>query len=311
MKEKKLSVVIPIYNEEPNIQVLYQRLKEVLNTVPYTWELIFVNDGSKDASGDLVRKLRQQDKRVKYLEFSRNFGHQIAVTAGIDHAFGDMVVIIDADLQDPPELIIDMIKKWEEGYEVIYAKRKKRKGETWFKLLTAKVFYRILRKITSFEIPLDTGDFRLIDQKVAENLRNMPERSRFIRGMVAWSGFRTTGIEYERQERHAGETKYPFKKMLRFAIDGITSFSYFPLQLASYLGIFFSIVSFIAIIVVLYLHFFTDKTIHGWTSTILAVLFIGGIQLFTLGIIGEYLARIGTDVKQRPIYVLRKKELEE
>ncbi|MCS7027676.1 MAG: glycosyltransferase family 2 protein [Bacteroidia bacterium] len=311
MIDKKLSVVIPIYNEEPNIEVLYQRLSQVLQAVPYQWELIFVNDGSKDASGFLVKQLRQKDRRVKYIEFSRNFGHQVAVTAGINHAFGDMVVIIDADLQDPPELILEMIKKWEEGYEVVYAKRKKRKGETWFKLFTAKLFYRLLRKITNFDIPLDTGDFRLIDKKVAENLRNMPERSRFIRGMVAWSGFRTIGIEYERHERYAGETKYPFRKMLRFAIDGITSFSYFPLQLASYLGIFFSGISFMAIIVVLYLYFFTDKTIHGWTSTILAVLFIGGIQLFTLGIIGEYLARIGTDVKQRPIYIIREKQLED
>jgi len=311
MKDKKLSVVIPIYNEEPNIELLYQRLRQVLENTPYSWELIFVNDGSKDASGSIVKRIREKDRRVKYIEFARNFGHQIAVTAGVNHAFGDMVVIIDADLQDPPELILDMVKKWEEGYEVIYAKRKKRKGETWFKLLTARIFYRLLRRITSFDIPLDTGDFRLMDKKVAENLRNMPERSRFIRGMVAWSGFRTIGIEYEREERHAGETKYPFKKMLRFAIDGITSFSYFPLQLASYLGIFFAVVSFICIVVVLYLHFFTHKTIHGWTSTILAVLFIGGIQLFTLGIIGEYLARIGTDVKQRPVYVIREKELED
>lgn len=311
MKDKKLSVVIPIFNEEPNIELLYHRLRQVLETIPYSWDLIFVNDGSKDASGNIVKQLREKDKRVKYIEFARNFGHQIAVTAGINHASGDMVVIIDADLQDPPELIADMVQKWEQGYEVVYAKRKKRKGETWFKLWTARLFYRLLRKITNFDIPLDTGDFRLIDKKVAENLRNMPERSRFIRGMVAWSGFRTIGIEYERDERHAGETKYPFKKMLRFAIDGITSFSYFPLQLASYLGIFFSLVSFIAIVVVLYLHFFTNKTIHGWTSTILAVLFIGGIQLFTLGIIGEYLARIGTDVKQRPIYVIREKLLDE
>lgn len=310
MKDKKLSVIIPVFNEEPNIELLYHRLHQVLENISYSWDLIFVNDGSKDASGSIVKKLREKDKRVKYIEFARNFGHQIAVTAGINHAFGDMVVIIDADLQDPPELILDMIKKWEEGYEVIYAKRKKRKGETWFKLWTARLFYRLLRKITNFDIPLDTGDFRLMDKKVAENLRNMPERSRFIRGMVAWSGFRTIGIEYERDERHAGETKYPFKKMLRFAIDGITSFSYFPLQLASYLGLFFAVVSFIAIVAVLYLHFFAHKTIHGWTSTILAVLFIGGIQLFTLGIIGEYLARIGTDVKQRPIYVIREKELE-
>lgn len=311
MKDKKLSVVIPIFNEEPNIELLYQRLRQVLESISYSWELIFVNDGSQDASGELVKKLREKDRRVKYIEFARNFGHQVAVTAGVNHAFGDMVVIIDADLQDPPELILDMIQKWEEGYEVVYAKRKKRKGETWFKLWTARMFYRILRKITNFDIPLDTGDFRLIDKKVAENLRNMPERSRFIRGMVAWSGFRTIGIEYEREERYAGETKYPFKKMLRFAIDGITSFSYFPLQLASYLGIFFSVISFIAILLVLYLHFFTHKTIHGWTSTILAVLFIGGIQLFTLGIIGEYLARIGTDVKQRPIYVIRETALED
>lgn len=311
MKDKKLSVVIPIFNEEPNIELLYQRIRQVLENIKYSWELIFVNDGSQDNSGNIVKQLREKDKRVKYIEFARNFGHQIAVTAGVNHASGDMVVIIDADLQDPPELILDMVQKWEEGYEVVYAKRKKRKGETWFKLWTARVFYRLLRKITSFDIPLDTGDFRLMDKKVAENLRNMPERSRFIRGMVAWSGFRTIGIEYERDERHAGETKYPFKKMLRFAIDGITSFSYFPLQLASYLGIFFSVISFIAITVVLYLHFFTNKTIHGWTSTILAVLFIGGIQLFTLGIIGEYLARIGTDVKQRPIYVIREKELDD
>lgn len=311
MKDKKLSVVIPIFNEEPNIELLYLRLRKVLESIPYAWDLIFVNDGSRDNSGKIVKELRIKDRRIKYIEFSRNFGHQVAVTAGVNHASGDMIVIIDADLQDPPELIVEMVKKWEEGYEVVYAKRKKRKGETWFKLWTARLFYRLLRKITNFDIPLDTGDFRLIDKKVAENLRNMPERSRFIRGMVAWSGFRTIGIEYERDERHAGETKYPFKKMLRFAIDGITSFSYFPLQLASYLGIFFAILSFIFMVIALYLHFFTQKTIQGWTSTIIAVLFIGGIQLFTLGIIGEYLARIGIDVKQRPIYVIREKELED
>lgn len=308
---KSLSVVIPIYNEEPNIQALYERLIGVLSPIPYRWELIFINDGSRDKCGDLVLQLRQKDKRIKYLEFARNFGHQIAVTAGLDYAFGDMVVIIDADLQDPPELILEMIQKWEEGYEVVYAQRTKRKGESIFKRITASMFYRILRRATNFNIPVDTGDFRLIDQKVAENLRNMRERSRFIRGMVAWSGFRSVGVQYVRDERFAGESKYPFKKMLKLAWDGITSFSYFPLQMASYFGLLISGLSFLFILVILYLHFFTNRTIHGWTSTIFAVLFMGGIQLFTIGIIGEYLGRIGNDVKQRPIYVLRDKHLED
>ena len=231
-----LSVVAPCFNEEGVLHELYRRISQVLDGSGETWELVLVNDGSRDRTPEIMRELHAQDERVKVVDFARNFGHQIAVTAGMDYAQGDAVVLIDADLQDPPELILEMLAKWREGYEVVYAIRAERKGETWFKEFTAKMFYRIIYKITDIDIPMDTGDFRLMDRKVVNALKTMHEKHRFMRGMSVWVGFRQTGVKYVRAERYAGETKYPLKKMLKFAMDGITSFSYFPLQLATYIG---------------------------------------------------------------------------
>ncbi|MBW7652184.1 glycosyltransferase family 2 protein [Anoxybacillus sp. ST4] len=301
----KYSVVIPVYNEALVIRETYKRLKRVMEQTDGAYELLFVNDGSKDETLDLLKELAVRDDTVKYLNFSRNFGHQIAITAGMDYASGEAIVIIDADLQDPPELILDMIEKWKEGYDVVYAKRTKRKGETFFKKITAYAFYRLLRAATEIDIPLDTGDFRLIDRKVRDQLVGMRERSRFVRGLVSWVGFNQTAIEYERDERFAGETKYPLKKMIRFSLDGITSFSYKPLKLASLLGFLLSVVSVGWMAVVLYLKLFTDATVTGWSSLVMAVLFFNGVVLMMLGVIGEYIGRIYDEVKQRPLYILR------
>lgn len=301
----KYSVVVPVYNEALVIRETYKRLKRVMEQTDGSYELLFVNDGSKDDTLHILKELAVRDGTVKYLDFSRNFGHQIAITAGMDYASGEAIVIIDADLQDPPELILKMIEKWKEGYDVVYAKRTKRKGETFFKKATAYAFYRLLRAATEIDIPLDTGDFRLIDRKVRDQLVGMRERSRFVRGLVSWVGFNQTAIEYERDERFAGETKYPLKKMIRFSLDGITSFSYKPLKLASLLGVFLSLVSVVWMIVVLYLKLFTDSTVTGWSSLVMAVLFFNGVVLMMLGVIGEYIGRIYDEVKQRPLYILK------
>ncbi|GGJ57917.1 dolichol-phosphate mannosyltransferase [Anoxybacillus voinovskiensis] len=301
----KYSVVIPVYNEALVIRETYKRLKRVMGQTDGSYELLFVNDGSEDETLDMLKELAVRDDTVKYLDFSRNFGHQIAITAGMDYASGEAIVIIDADLQDPPELILEMIEKWKEGYDVVYAKRIKRKGETFFKKATAYAFYRLLRAATEMDIPLDTGDFRLIDRKVRDQLVGMRERSRFVRGLVSWVGFKQTAIEYERDERFAGETKYPLKKMIRFSLDGITSFSYKPLKLASLLGFLLSVVSAIWMIVVLYLKLFTHSTVTGWSSLVMAVLFFNGVVLIMLGVIGEYIGRIYDEVKQRPLYILK------
>ncbi|WP_297990701.1 glycosyltransferase family 2 protein [Anoxybacillus sp.] len=301
----KYSVVIPVYNEALVIRETYKRLKRVMEQTDGSYELLFVNDGSKDETLDILRELAVRDDTVKYLDFSRNFGHQIAITAGMDYAVGKAIIIIDADLQDPPELILDMIEKWKEGYDVVYAKRIKRKGETFFKKATAYAFYRLLRAATEIDIPLDTGDFRLIDRKVRDQLVGMRERSRFVRGLVSWVGFKQTAIEYERDERFAGETKYPLKKMIQFSLDGITSFSYKPLKLASLLGFLLSVVSVGWMAVVLYLKLFTDATVTGWSSLVMTVLFFNGVVLMMLGVIGEYIGRIYDEVKQRPLYILK------
>lgn len=301
----KYSVVIPVYNEALVIRETYKRLKKVMEQTDGRYELLFVNDGSEDETLDILKELAIRDHTVKYLDFSRNFGHQIAITAGMDYASGEAIVIIDADLQDPPELILHMIEKWKEGYDVVYAKRTKRKGETFFKKVTAYAFYRLLRAATEIDIPLDTGDFRLIDRKVRDQLTQMRERSRFVRGLVSWVGFKQTAIEYERDERFAGETKYPLKKMIRFSLDGITSFSYKPLKLASLLGFFLSLCSVVWMVFVLYLKLFTDLTITGWSSLFMAILFFNGVVLIMLGVIGEYIGRIYDEVKQRPLYILR------
>jgi dolichol-phosphate mannosyltransferase len=270
-----------------------------------SWELVLINDGSHDRTAEIMRELHAADPRVKVLDFARNFGHQIAVTAGLDYVLGDAVVIIDADLQDPPELILEMIDCWKEGYEVVYAVRIKRKGETWFKEFTAKLFYRIIYRITDVDIPLDTGDFRLMDRKVVEAMKQMREKYRFIRGMTSWVGFRQTGVEYVREERYAGETHYPFRKMFKFALDAITSFSYAPLQMATYLGFIIAGLSAIAALLVVFARLFMGATpFYGQATTLVAVLFLGGVQLITLGIIGEYLGRISDEVKDRPLYVV-------
>jgi dolichol-phosphate mannosyltransferase len=300
-----ISVIIPIYNEEGNIPLLHERLTKVMQGIGVEYELVFVNDGSVDKSMELIKELNKKDSNIKYIDLSRNFGHQIAVSAAIDKVQGDAVVIIDADLQDPPELIKDMYAKMKEGFEVVYAKRKKRAGESFFKLLTAKVFYRLMSKITNFEIPVDTGDFRIMHRKIVEILRIMPEKSKYLRGQIAWMGFNQTYVEYDRGARHKGETGYPFKKMLSFAIDGITSFSNFPLKLITYFGFIASFIAFIVIIYALYSWYFLDSTNAGWTSTMVSILFIGGVQMIAIGVIGEYLSRMNNNVKNRPLYIIK------
>jgi polyisoprenyl-phosphate glycosyltransferase len=285
-----------------------------MNTTGEPWELILVNDGSKDRSAEIIHELAVKDSRVRPVIFARNFGHQIAVTAGLDYSRGQAVVIIDADLQDPPELILDMIKKWREGYEVVYAIRAEREGESWFKLFTASLFYRVIYRITDVKIPLDTGDFRLMDRKVVNVLNTMREKHRFLRGMSAWVGFKQTGVEYKRSARYAGETKYPFRKMFRLAINAVTGFSYFPLQLASYLGFFAAALAIIGIPIVIILRATGgpgDHPLLGQATTLIAVLFLGGAQLICLGILGEYIGRIYDEVKGRPLYIVSEEPQDE
>lgn len=299
-----ISVVIPIYNEEKIIPELYDRLTKEVSSITNSYELIFLNDGSKDNSLLELIRLSEMDKGVFYINFSRNFGHQIAVSAGLDHCRGKAVVIIDGDLQDPPEIISELYSKYKEGYDVVYAKRLKRKGETFFKKFTAKLFYRILKKMTTTDIPLDTGDFRLIDKKVVDYLRLMPEQNKFIRGQIAWLGFKQTSVLYNRDSRKSGKTGYSISKMFRFAMDGITGFSDTPLTFVTRLGFFMSFVAFLLIIYAIYSHFILNITIEGWTSLIITILFIGGIQLISVGIIGEYISRINKNILKRPLYIV-------
>jgi len=299
-----LSVVVPMYNEEEVIEVTYRRLKTVLDKLGESYEMVFVNDGSRDQTSKIVREICEVDRNVKLVEFSRNFGHQIAVTAGMDHASGRTVVLIDADLQDPPELIHDMVARWREGYDVVYGKRIERKGESWFKKLTAAMFYRILSSMTSVNIPVDTGDFRLMDRKVCDALTSMRERSRFIRGMVSWAGFKQTSVDYVRDERFAGETKYPLRKMIRLSLDAMTSFSTRPLKIASVLGFVLSAFGFVYLFIVLYQRFFTDLNTEGWTSLVAISLLFHGITLSLLGVLGEYIGRTYEEAKGRPLYLV-------
>jgi polyisoprenyl-phosphate glycosyltransferase len=299
------SIVVPVFNEESVVLETYKRLKKVMDALNEPYEIIFINDGSRDKTAYMVNEISILDKNIKLIDFSRNFGHQIAVTAGMDFSLGKAVVVIDADLQDPPEVIPKMIEKWREGYDVVYGKRAERKGDTVFKKLTASIFYRLLRKMTDVDIPVDTGDFRLIDRKVCDALKSVNERNRYIRGLISWLGFRQTGVEFTRDKRFAGETKYPLRKMIKFAFDAITSFSYKPLKLASYAGVFTSILSFIYLLYVLYLRLFTDRTEVGWTSIVAVNLFFNGIILIILGIIGEYIGRIYDEAKGRPLYIVR------
>lgn len=300
----QISIIIPVFNEEQVVVEMITRLHKCVSGMKVIYEMIFVNDGSSDSTLALLKEQANKDSSVRFVSFSRNFGHQNAVMAGIVHSRGEAIVIIDGDLQDPPELIPEMYAKYQEGYKVVYAKRKQRLGESVFKKATAKLFYKLLKKITSFNIPVDTGDFRLISREVADHLVNMGEGSKFLRGQIAWLGFKQTGVEFERQERKAGKTKYTFKKMLRLALDGITSFSNFPLQIATFLGFVFSFIAFLIILYALYSKFILNEVVTGWTSLMISSMFLGGIQLLCIGIIGEYISRISVDVKKRPPYIV-------
>lgn len=301
----KISIIIPVYNEEGNIALLFERLNSVIDKLNISKEYIFINDGSTDKSIYLIKELAEKYSYVKFINFSRNFGHQIAISAGLDYAKGERVVVIDADLQDPPELILEMYSnKMNSDYEVVYAKRKYRAGESIFKKATAKVFYRLFSKIIEINVPVDTGDFRIMDRKVVEILKNMPEQDKYLRGQIAWAGFRQTCIEYDRQERHAGKTGYPLKKMLRFAINGFTAFSDFPLKLATYSGFIAAFVAFIVTLFALYSRYIKKDVVHGWTSLIICVLFLGGVQLICIDIIGEYIRGLSANVKKRPLYIV-------
>lgn len=304
MKKPTFTVIAPIYNELENIPELYPRIRDVMDQTGEPWELILVDDGSSDGSTEVIRKLAENDSRVRPVIFARNFGHQIAVTAGVDYSRGEAVVIIDADLQDPPEVILDLIAKWREGFEVVYAVREEREGETWFKKTTAALFYRLIHAITNVNIPLDTGDFRLMDQKVVAVMKQMREKHRFLRGMSAWVGFKQVGVNYKRKPRHAGTSKYPLKKMIQFALNAITSFSYFPLQLATYIGFIAAGLSVVAIPIIIILRLTTGTALLGQATTLVMVLFLGGVQLISLGIIGEYIGRIYDESKNRPLYIV-------
>ncbi|PGZ34521.1 glycosyltransferase [Bacillus anthracis] len=303
--QKIISVVVPMYFEEEVAQECYNRLKSVMLENNINYEFIFVNDGSIDRTMEILSEIATTDYRTKVINFARNFGHQVAVTAGIAAAKGDAIVIIDADLQDPPEVIPELIAKWEEGYEVVYAKRKQRKGETWFKLVTAKYFYKFLNYMSDIDIPKDTGDFRIIDRKVADVFNQMTERNRFIRGMMSWVGFRQTYVEYERDERFAGETKYPLKKMIKFASDGIIAFSTKPLRIVMSLGLLSVLVSIIVLLYTITVKIIENGTQTGWASIMITITFFSGIQFLGLGIIGQYIARIYDESKNRPIYIMK------
>lgn len=298
------SIIAPVYNERESLPVLLDRLQGVMDATGEAWELILVDDGSTDGSTEIIRALGEQDERVRPVIFARNFGHQIAVTAGLDYSRGQAVVIIDADLQDPPEVILELIAKWKEGFEVVYAVRGEREGETWFKKTTASLFYRLIYRITDVKIPLDTGDFRLMDRKVVNVMNQMRERHRFLRGMSSWVGFRQVGVTYRRAARFAGVTKYPFSKMLRLALNAITSFSYFPLQLATYMGFFAAGLSILTIPVIVVMRLIGQQAFFGQATTLVAVLLLGGVQLISLGILGEYLGRVYDEVKGRPLYIV-------
>ena len=300
------SIVIPIYNEEAVIPELYRRLAAVMDALDEPTEVILVDDGSRDRTFGMLSDLSKHDKRVKVLRFSRNFGHQIAISAGIDHARGDAVVLMDGDLQDPPEVLPSFIQQWREGYDVVYAIRKKRK-ENIFKRAAYAVFYRLLRKLSYLDIPLDSGDFCLMDKRVAQVVRDLPERNRFVRGLRTWAGFRQIGLSYERDARFAGEPKYTFGKLMKLAYDGIFSFSTVPLRLAVYAGFAFALVSFLGGMFIIYRKLFHQIEVQGWTSIIVVTTFIGGIMMMMIGVIGEYVGRIYDEVKQRPLYIVQEK----
>ena len=305
--QNRISVVVPIFNEEKILPELTLRISNVIALLPqYRWEVIYVNDGSSDHSAAIMEQLTRHYTFLKIIHLSRNFGHQTAITAGTDYASGDAVILMDGDLQDPPDLIPEMIDKWLDGFDVVTAKRKHRNGESRFKLATAFLFYRTLRLLADTSIPVDTGDFRLMSRAVVDAVKSMPERSRFLRGMVSWVGFRHTEIEYERSERFEGQTKYTLLKMLRLASNGLLSFSRVPLQAIMALGVFFSGISFIGILIVLYQTLILKSTVRGWSSLMISFLFMGGIQLVCLGMIGSYVGRIFDEVRARPLYFIQR-----
>jgi polyisoprenyl-phosphate glycosyltransferase len=303
-----LSVVIPCLNEKDVLQETNRRLLSVLGRAPVNFEIIYIDDGSVDSTPDLLRQLQAQDSHVRVIRLSRNFGHQVAITAGLEHASGDAVVIIDADLQDPPEVILEFVSKWLDGYDVAYGVRTEREGETAFKLWTAKFFYQVIGRLSDTRIPLDAGDFRLMDRRVVDSLLSMPERDRFVRGMVSWLGFAQVPVPYHRAPRAAGVTKFSLFKMVRFALDGVFSFSILPLRLATWTGFAASAVAILGIVIVLLERFFeVPGLVKGWSSAVIAELFIGGVQLICLGIIGEYVGRIYGESKRRPLYIVRER----
>jgi len=302
--QPRLSLVVPVYNEQETLPELHRRIKQVMETWESSYELILVNDGSIDRSLEIIRGLQEYDHRVKYLSLSRNFGHQVAITAGLDFASGEAVIVMDGDLQDPPELIPTLVAKWKEGFDVVYAVREEREGTSPYLQFVYRAFYRSLRCLARIDIPLDSGDFRLMSRRVVESLKKMSERNRFVRGLTAWVGFKQTGISYIRPARHAGVTKYSLPKLWRLALDGLVSFSFIPLQLATWFGFVVSGLCALYTGYLFYMRIFSNAPPVGWTSIMVALLFLGGVQLLTLGIIGEYIGRIFDEVKQRPLYLV-------
>lgn len=303
--DPSVSVIVPCYNEQESIRECHSRLTQVLARLHGWYEVVYVDDGSRDNTLAILQQIYESDPNVTVIELSRNFGHQTAVTAGLEIAKGQVVVIIDSDLQDPPELIPEMIAKWREGYEVVYGVRESREGESGFKLWTAKLFYRLINRLSDVEIPLDTGDFRLLDRKAVDAMNRLPERHRLLRGMCSWIGFRQYGLKYARAARFAGTTKYPLRKMFNLAVDGISSFSTVPLRLLAFIGLASAVVSFLGIFYALVLRLFTHIWVPGWTLLFIGMLLIGGLQMISLGIVGEYVGRIYTEAKHRPLYLTR------
>lgn len=306
MQHPTISIVAPVYNEELLIEEFCERVSRVLQGMKLSYEILLINDGSRDRTREIIQRLVKEDPHIKGIHFSRNFGQPAATTAGIDHAKGEAVITIDTDLQDPPEVIEELVKQWKEGYQVVYARRTKREGETWFKKLSAKIFYRLLNRLSSVPIPVDVGDFRLLDQQAVEALKKMPERDRYLRGMVSWVGFKQKAIDYTRDPRMAGETKYSIRKLMGVALSGILSFSYKPLRLATYFGFLSSSAGFIYIFEIFYQKLVLQQGVEGWASLMAVSLFFNGLILFILGIIGEYIGRIFTESKHRPLYIIEK-----
>jgi dolichol-phosphate mannosyltransferase len=305
--KNSISVVIPFYNEEESLPLLYDRLNPVLSGIAVDYEIIFIDDGSSDGSLGFVRNLNLKDGRMKFISLSRNFGHQVASMAGIDHATKDAIVIMDADLQDPPELIPQLVAKWKEGFDIVYAKRKRREGEGLFKRLSAGIFYRLIKRLSRIDMPVDTGDFRLIDRKVAEDIKSMRIKNPYLRGMISWLGYKQTGVFFDREKRLKGKTKFSLTKMLKFAMDAVTLFSVTPLRLAVYLGFFIAFICSLYILDTIYQTVYLRITVPGWSSIMVAVLLLGSVQLISLGIIGEYIGRIYDEVRQRPLYFIKER----